>query len=47
VIYLQAKPEVLQARITKKAVKDETRISTEYIEEVSRAYDISFSVTSV
>src|SRR6266852_717349 len=42
VIYLQAKPEVLQARIAKKAVKDENQISTEYIEEVSRAYEHFF-----
>jgi len=42
VIYLQAKPEVLRARITKKAVKDENQISTEYIEEVSRAYEHFF-----
>jgi deoxyadenosine/deoxycytidine kinase len=42
VIYLQAKPEVLRARITKKAVKEENQISTEYIEEVSRAYEHFF-----
>ncbi len=42
VIYLQAKPEVLRARIAKKAVKDENQISTEYIEEVSRAYEHFF-----
>src|ERR1700757_2488196 len=42
VIYLQAKPEVLQARIAKKALKDENQISTEYIEEVSRAYEHFF-----
>src|SRR6267143_557569 len=42
VIYLQAKPEVLQTRIAKKALKDETQISTEYIEEVSRAYEHFF-----
>src|SRR6202020_2334224 len=34
VIYLQAKPEVLRTRIAKKASKDETQISLEYIEEV-------------
>ena len=42
VIYLQAKPEVLQTRIAKKALKDENQISTEYIEEVSRAYEHFF-----
>ena len=42
VIYLQAKPEVLRARIAKKAMKDENQISTEYIEEVSRAYEHFF-----
>jgi deoxyadenosine/deoxycytidine kinase len=42
VIYLQAKPEVLRARIAKKALKDENQISTEYIEEVSRAYEHFF-----
>jgi len=36
VIYLQAKPEVLRAR------KDETHIQTQYIEEVSRAYEHFF-----
>jgi deoxyguanosine kinase len=42
VIYLQAKPEVLLARIAKKAVKDENQISPEYVEEVSRAYEHFF-----
>jgi len=42
VIYLQAKPEVLRARIAKKASKDETQISLEYIEEVARAYEHFF-----
>lgn len=42
VIYLQAKPEVLRARIAKKAVKDENHIANEYIEEVSRAYEHFF-----
>lgn len=42
VIYLQAKPEVLRARIAKKALKDETQISLEYIEEVARAYEHFF-----
>jgi deoxyguanosine kinase len=42
VIYLQAKPEVLRARIAKKASRDETAISPEYIEEVARAYEHFF-----
>lgn len=42
VIYLQAKPEVLRARIAKKAARDETHISEEYIEEVARAYEHFF-----
>ncbi len=37
VIYLQAKPEVLRARIAKKASRDESQISPEYIEEVAAA----------
>jgi deoxyguanosine kinase len=42
VIYLQAKPEVLRARIAKKASREETQISLEYIEEVARAYEHFF-----
>src|SRR5204863_202103 len=42
VIYLQAKPEVLRARIAKKASRDESHISPEYIEEVARAYEHFF-----
>jgi deoxyadenosine/deoxycytidine kinase len=42
VIYLQAKPEVLCARIAKKASREETQISLEYIEEVARAYEHFF-----
>jgi deoxyguanosine kinase len=42
VIYLQAKPEVLRARIAKKAARDETQISLEYIGEVARAYEHFF-----
>jgi deoxyguanosine kinase len=42
VIYLQAKPEVLRARIAKKASRDESQISAEYIEEVARAYEHFF-----
>jgi deoxyguanosine kinase len=42
VVYLQAKPEVLRARIAKKAAREETQISLEYIEEVARAYEHFF-----
>jgi deoxyguanosine kinase len=42
VVYLQAKPEVLRARIAKKASREETQISLEYIEEVARAYEHFF-----
>jgi deoxyadenosine/deoxycytidine kinase len=42
VIYLQAKPEVLRARIAKKASRDESHIAPEYIEEVARAYEHFF-----
>jgi deoxyguanosine kinase len=42
VIYLQASPEVLRARIAKKASRDESHISPEYIEEVARAYEHFF-----
>src|ERR1700736_4032600 len=42
VIYLQAKPEILRARIAKKASRDETQISLEYIEEVARAHEPLF-----
>ena len=42
VIYLQAKPEVLRARIAKKASRDESHISPAYIEEVARAYEHYF-----
>ena len=42
VIYLQAKPEVLRARIAKRASREESQISLEYIEEVARAYEHFF-----
>src|SRR5262249_47069892 len=42
VVYLQANPEVLRARIAKKALRDESHISAEYIEEVARAYEHFF-----
>jgi deoxyguanosine kinase len=42
VIYLQAKPDVLRARIAKKKAQEEKQIATEYIEEVARAYEHFF-----
>jgi len=42
VIYLQAKPEVLRARIMKKKAEAEKLISPEYVEEVARAYEHFF-----
>jgi deoxyadenosine/deoxycytidine kinase len=42
VIYLQAKPEVLRARLAKKKAREERQISPDYIEEVSRAYEHFF-----
>jgi deoxyguanosine kinase len=42
VIYLQAKPEILRARLAKKKAREESHISPEYIEEVSRAYEHFF-----
>jgi deoxyadenosine/deoxycytidine kinase len=42
VIYLQAKPEVLRKRIAKKNVAMEHRISSEYLEEVVKAYEHFF-----
>jgi deoxyadenosine/deoxycytidine kinase len=42
VIYLQAKPDVLRARIAKKKAPEEMQISSDYIEEVSRAYEHFF-----
>jgi len=42
VIYLQATPEVLRTRIAKKAAREETHISEEYIEEVARGYEHFF-----
>jgi deoxyguanosine kinase len=42
VIYLQAKPDVLRNRIAKKASREESQISTQYIEEVARAYEHFF-----
>ena len=42
VIYLQAKPEVLRQRISKKAARNETNISPEYLETVAQAYEHFF-----
>src|SRR5712692_2587123 len=42
VIYLQASPEVLRARIARKAAREESQISQEYLEEVVRAYEHFF-----
>ncbi len=42
VIYLQAKPEVLRARIAKKKAAEEKQIAAEYVEEVARAYEHFF-----
>ncbi len=42
VVYLQASPEVLRARISKKAAPAEGRISQDYLEEVVRAYEHFF-----
>ena len=40
--FYKAKPEVLRARIAKKASRDESHIAAEYIEEVARAYEHFF-----
>jgi deoxyguanosine kinase len=42
VIYLQAKPEVLKRRISKKGAKEESNISPEYLETVAQAYEHFF-----
>src|SRR5580658_7324525 len=42
VIYLQAKPNVLQKRVTKKGDPSETEISADYLEAVSNAYEHFF-----
>jgi deoxyadenosine/deoxycytidine kinase len=41
-IYLQAKPEVLRKRVTKKADPAETQIAPEYLEGVANAYEHFF-----
>jgi deoxyguanosine kinase len=42
VIYLQAKPEVLRKRVSKKADPAETQVSPEYLEAVANAYEHFF-----
>ena len=42
IFYLQAKPEVLRARIAKKKAHEEKQIAPEYVEEVARAYEHFF-----
>lgn len=42
VIYLQAKPEVLRKRVSKKGDPSETEISAEYLEAVASAYEHFF-----
>jgi deoxyguanosine kinase len=42
VIYLQAKPEVLRKRVSKRGVAAESEISSEYLEAVSEAYEHFF-----
>jgi deoxyguanosine kinase len=42
VIYLQAKPEVLRKRVSKKADPKERQISLEYVEAVANAYEHFF-----
>jgi deoxyguanosine kinase len=41
-IYLQAKPDVLRKRVSKKADPAETQISPEYVEAVANAYEHFF-----
>lgn len=42
VVYLQAKPDVLRKRVSKKADPAETQISPEYVEAVATAYEHFF-----
>src|SRR6202167_2519448 len=42
VIYLQAKPEVLRRRVSKKGAPEETSISPKYLEAVANAYEHFF-----
>jgi deoxyguanosine kinase len=42
VIYLQAKPEVLKKRISKKGAREESNIAPEYLETIAQAYEHFF-----
>lgn len=42
VIYLQAKPDVLKKRITKKGAPEESNIAPEYLETIAQAYEHFF-----
>jgi deoxyguanosine kinase len=42
VIYLQATPQVLRSRVSKKGLREETEISPEYLETVANAYEHFF-----
>jgi deoxyguanosine kinase len=42
VVYLQAKPEVLKRRISKKGAPEESNISPEYLETIAQAYEHFF-----
>jgi len=42
VIYLQAKPDVLRKRVSKKGIASEKQISPEYVEAVANAYEHFF-----
>ena len=42
VIYLQAKPDILQKRVSKKGDPSETEISPDYLEAVANAYEHFF-----
>jgi deoxyguanosine kinase len=42
VIYLQAKPEVLKRRISKKGAREESNIAPEYLETIAQAYEHFF-----
>jgi len=47
VIYLQAKPEILRKRVTKRGDRSEQQISPEYVQAVSEAYEHFFFRYSV
>ena len=42
VIYLQAKPDVLEQRLRRKADPSEAQVSREYVEQVVKAYEHFF-----